>query len=460
MNRIDYKGEGFLTVLLAALIIGLVEGLARGEAPPLAQVPTWEATDSVPARGYLAYGTDSALHSEDHWAYVGPPPEPDTPASPLARFFLALERLHKGPGKVRIGYFGDSMIEGDLVTESLRNDLQERFGGAGVGFVPITSQTHRFRKSISHDFSSDWQDFSFLQPNPTDHDFGISGEFFLTRRPGSVGRTWVRYEGAEAYTRTGVFPQVKLYYGRREQGGSSPQAYVVVETATGLDTLALRGQGLVNELTISREQTDALKAAFSIPQDLPVFGCSFEADTGIYVDNFSARGNSGMNLIEIPAPTLREFQGHMDYDLIVLHYGLNVVSPGRRSFRTYEDGMKRVIDHFRTCMPQADILLISVSDKSTRIDGQMQTDPSVPLIVAAQRRVAEEKGVAFLDLYRGMGGHNAMVRWVANDLARKDYTHPNRKGADRIAGIVRSYLLDGYGEFIDARTGMRLSARR
>ncbi|MEZ4850537.1 MAG: hypothetical protein R3B93_18375 [Bacteroidia bacterium] len=51
-------------------------------------------------------------------------------------------------GKTRIAYFGDSMIEGDLITQSLRNDLQELLGGQGVGFVPITSQTYGFRKTI------------------------------------------------------------------------------------------------------------------------------------------------------------------------------------------------------------------------------------------------------------------------------------------------------------------------
>lgn len=460
MKRTDYKREGFLTILLAALAIGLIEGLAQGEAPPLGQVPGWEAADSLSAAAYAAYGADSALAGEESWTSLGVTPEPDTPASPLARFFLALEKLKAGKGKARIGYFGDSMIEGDLVTESLRNDLQERFGGAGVGFVPITSQTHRFRKSIAHDFSTDWQDFSFLQPNPTDHDFGISGEFFLTRRPGATGRTWVRYEGASVYSRTGSFPQVKLYYGRREATSAHHAAFVMVETADRQDTFYLHARDLVNEVLLSPQQTEVVKAAFSIPKDLPVYGCSFEADTGIYVDNFSARGNSGMNLIEIPAPTLRAFNAHMDYNLVVLHYGLNVVSPGRRSFRSYEQGMKRVIAHFRACMPEADILLVSVSDKSTRIDGQMQTDPSVPLIVAAQRRVAEETGVAFLDLYRGMGGHNAMVRWVANDLARKDYTHPNRKGAERISRIVRTYLLDQYEDFQNTRQRATLSAMR
>ena len=49
-----------------------------------------------------------------------------------------LERQQKQK-KTRIGYFGDSMIEGDLITQDFRSTLQDTFGGIGVGFMPVTS---------------------------------------------------------------------------------------------------------------------------------------------------------------------------------------------------------------------------------------------------------------------------------------------------------------------------------
>ena len=43
------------------------------------------------------------------------------------------EKLHQlkttKKGKIRIAYFGDSMIEGDLLTQTLRKLLQQEFGG-------------------------------------------------------------------------------------------------------------------------------------------------------------------------------------------------------------------------------------------------------------------------------------------------------------------------------------------
>ena len=53
---------------------------------------------------------------------------------------------------VRIAVFGDSFIEADIFTADLREMLQKRFGGCGVGFVTITSMTSGYRPTVRHSF--------------------------------------------------------------------------------------------------------------------------------------------------------------------------------------------------------------------------------------------------------------------------------------------------------------------
>ncbi len=75
----------------------------------------------------------------------------DTNRSTLNNFLEKLAELKSGKKrKIRIAYFGDSMIEGDLLTQTVRKLLQQQFGGSGVGFVPITSQVSKFRQSVVH----------------------------------------------------------------------------------------------------------------------------------------------------------------------------------------------------------------------------------------------------------------------------------------------------------------------
>ncbi|MEM6805884.1 MAG: hypothetical protein AAF696_31090 [Bacteroidota bacterium] len=368
--------------------------------------------------------------------------------TPLSRFLSRLDKVKEGQEQIRIGYFGDSMIEGDLITQSLRKDLQELFGGKGVGFVPISSKIPGFRKTVRHRIG-EWKAYNYFTPGPKGMPLGISGELFLADKP---SMSWVNYKATKAFPGTEIFEQVKLYYGGNNEQASDIDSYVIVGTDAGIDTFRLDGNAEISELMIAEQPTQEVSLNFHIPSNLPIFGLSLESQEGVVVDNFPSRSNSGTNLVKIPAEVLDKFDNYLDYDLIVLQFGLNVVSSKRKSYSSYEKGMAKVVEHFQQHMPNADILLVSVSDKSTKINGVLQTDPSVPLIVEAQRKVAEEKGIGFLNLYEEMGGRNSMIKWVKArpSLARSDYAHPNKRGAVRVSNIVKNFLLSNYDDYLTA----------
>ena len=81
----------------------------------------------------------------------------------------------------------------------------------------------------------------------------------------------------------------------------------------------------------------------------------------------------------------------------------------------------------------------------------MSTNPSVPLIVEAQKEAARKSKVAFFNLYEAMGGRNSMVEWVEElQYANKDYVHFNHKGAKNAANLIHEFLINEYEEFKQA----------
>ena len=90
--------------------------------------------------------------------------------------------------------------------------------------------------------------------------------------------------------------------------------------------------------------------------------------------------------------------------------------------------------------------MISVNDKSTKVNGEMATDIGVPILVETQRRIADSTHVCFWNLYEAMGGYNSMVRWADADtaLANKDYTHLNYRGASKVADMLFKELMKEY----------------
>ena len=434
--------------LLADILRKDPAAVAALDAPP----PNGPATPAAPLKA-LAAAADSAA-TADSVAAPANPVRARQPAVPnlggLDSFLAALRQTKATGSPTRIAYFGDSMIEGDLVTGDLRNSLQTEFGGTGVGFVPINSITADFRSTIHQAYSSDWYEYNLVSDKlPASCPLGISGHAFLPRElPKSANSgvvpdtSWVQFRASQQWAPLRRFAEAHLFYGPGDS-----QDEVLVTTNGHRVPHALPGTAAVNELVLKPGvPARVMRLAFATHAARPVYGVSFESPNGIVLDNFSFRGNSGMSLTRIPAAQLAAFGNVLDYRLIILHYGVNVAHASVKDYGFYERAMTRVVDRMQRAFPNASILIIGMSDKSSRIDGEFVTDPSVPRLVAAQQRLARRNHAAFWNLFEAMGGENSMVGWVENKpaLANHDYTHVNSRGARKIADLLYTYLMEQY----------------
>lgn len=352
---------------------------------------------------------------------------PDTTG--LIKFYDALCELDSVKKPVRIAFFGDSFIEGDIFTQPLRDTLQAVFGGRGVGFVPITSAVNGFRQSVSHTFNDGWATYSALESgNPVP--LGFSCYTFVPSGGASVS-----YSGVKASPRLAMFNKISLYYGNL----SSPSIVSINRNGKGAQPYTLQPGKGVMALNIKADSTRS--ASLSFGGGGQVYGVALEDTVGISVDNLSLRGNSGMALLNVSEEMLSKFDSLRDYKLIILQYGLNVAGEGVTKFTAYENNMVKVIERIKKSCPGASILLVSVSDRSTKKNGEYVTMQSIPLLVEAQRRIASKTGVAFWDMYNAMGGSGAMVKYADNNWANKDYTHMKFSGGRKLAGILAETIL-------------------
>lgn len=365
--------------------------------------------------------------------------------SALAHFFESLNKVRKQKHKARVAYFGDSMIEGDLITQDLRDCMQSTFGGNGVGFVPVTSIVAGFRKSIIHSFEG-WTTYNLLGNIPPNHLLGISGYSFVPDlmdpfdSATNTSNSWVKYVAVKK-RHLDKFPQTRMLYGKSEG-----ENYVMINGKR----YKLDGKKTVNELMIDNgNNCECVNAKFQCKTPVDIFGFSTESDSGAFVDNFSFRGNSGMPIIKVPKSVYSGTNECLKYDLVILEYGLNVVSEKTTDYSWYEKAMNNVIKHMKESFPNTSILLISVGDKGYNKDGVYQTNPGIPPLVEVQKRVAENNQLAFWNLYDAMGGSGSMVKWVEDDptYANKDYAHFNFKGAHKVGKLLFNKLMTEYSDY-------------
>jgi lysophospholipase L1-like esterase len=355
----------------------------------------------------------------------------------LSKFFRALKNAKYT--KVRIAHFGDSAIEGDLITAQIRDELQRKFGGMGAGFLGLTSQDINFRTTTKHRFSKSWDSGSIFEYNPQGLEVGINGEVYIPK-----SRSWVTYQTTGRPSTLRNFNTVRLFFSKANNasvrysfdGGSKKSARL--KSGNGVKELKLQSN---NNSKSVRLEIPANSGHF--------YGVSLEKGNGVYVDNLPLRGNSGVALNKISSEKLKDFNQLMNYKLIILHFGLNVVSSGRRNYDWYEREMIDVVNHLKTAFPDAGILIVGVGDKSVKRGSKFVTDPGVTKLVSAQKDIAEKTGVAFWNLFEAMGGLHSMNEWVkANPpLAFKDYTHFNLQGAEKVAELLNKALMDSYNKY-------------
>ncbi len=360
----------------------------------------------------------------------------------LIPYYEALSKLEQNKsGKIRIAYFGDSMNDGDMIVQDFRSMMQDKFGGEGVGFVSITSESSHSRGTILHDYSQNWASLTYLKTKKPRRSFGISGGVFFAND--TVNSAFVKFKSSNQRHLTWL-NNPTIFYGRSDNKSGN------ISFVNGKDTIykSLAPDSVLNTTLIGSDYK-SLKINFNQVKDIPFYGLNFDDGKGVHVDNFSSRGNSGLPLGTLNIDLIKAFHAKFNYNLIVLQFGTNVLNYGTLNYSWYEKKMNKVIQHLRLCFPEVPILIISTADKATKYDLEMKTDSAVVPLAQAQKRYAVQSESGFVNLYQLMGGDGSMIKWVEEKPAKagKDYTHFNMKGSKEVAKLIFNEIDKGYQEY-------------
>ena len=342
----------------------------------------------------------------------------------MMRFNRALTRGAAGR-PVRIAVLGDSFIEGDIITADLREQLQNLCGGRGVGFVPFASPLAKFRGTVLHSFSN-WDIYNIRDraqiPAAIKDRFFVSG-FVCIPQEGAT----TRLQGVTFRKHINQAGTARLVFTNRNNTrlnvviNDSVSRLFAPEPSEHVQQIVINAP--VHSISVTLNRTDGFTG----------YGIVLEDAGGVSVDNYSIRGNSGMALFETNSFVNQQIGQMLGYDLIVLQYGLNVMSPDVLKYDSYSKTFTRIIRYVQQCFPGASILVMGVGDRSTLRDGQFVTMPAVKGMIDAQRKAAEAAGVAFWNTFDAMGGENSMVNFVQKKWAAQDHTHIRYPGGKYIA---------------------------
>jgi|GEM_PF-348162 len=351
----------------------------------------------------------------------------------LGAIMRKLSTLKEGKkGKVRIAWLGDSFIEGDQLTKTVRRQLQQYFGGTGVGFVPVTSVTNDgFRTTLSQNWTGEWKEENFKDKTP-------SGPLYLS------GRLYHTTNG-------------NLHIKDLTPGKDSTQRLEKSLICGQAGTFSITVNGQVRQYTapnklnrIVLDSSTSHSIDITVQNDkLPVYGISIEPQSGVVVDNFSFRGISGEELGKLDTSFVKAIQEQNKYDLVVLEYGVNVLyRPDNTDFAWHKRSMMKVLARLHAAMPNTEFLIISTSDRGFRYADGPRSAVGIYNLVKTQAEMAYENNMAFFNMFTSMGGAGTIVRWADSTpvMAGHDYVHPNGRGAEILGSMFYDAFVNDYNK--------------
>lgn len=318
--------------------------------------------------------------------------------------------------RVRVVHYGDSQIEEDRMSSQIREVLQERFGGTGVGLMPL-AQTIPSRsvkqtllmngKIISPQILYRNIVYGPKRMQREDGLYGVMGQVAFMNDSIVAGSEQLTaictpIDKRPRYTQVKLFADTSINY---EQIG---------------DTLHLQGKGAV-------------------------YGISQESATGVIVDNIPMRGCLGLVFNKIDSTQLTHFYRNENVTLIIMQFGGNAIPFNEKptTIQSIVHGLRQQVRYIQSCAPHASILFIGPSDMLTTIDGVEQSYPMVSYMDRLLNKMAQEEHIAYFSLFQWMGGNGSMARWKEIGLAGSDGIHFMRSGARKAGNAVAEWMLEG-----------------
>ena len=377
------------------------------------------------------------------------------------RLFLHLELAKIDSNTVHIVHYGDSQLEEDRISATIREDLQAEFGGGGPGMLPavlnIPSQTTSvwnngdLTRFIMFGTEEDRADHNRYGPLAQVSKLEGSAVIGIKKREDKDGK----------FAHVGGYGIIKVLASKR---GSlkvrlAYEKTIVENEGTEKEK---RKKKFVDAAAPTDEKFNKLRVfTWKLPDttsnakvylsgNAEIYAISVDGPYGVAVDNVAMRGSSGTVFSRMDKELLAESFKAMNARLIIMEYGGNLVPGLNKNNLDYNRKLiTKQIQTVQNANPDADILFIGPADMAKQMDGKIKSYPGLELTRQMLREIALENGLAYWDMYRVMGGEGSMRKWVKQSppLAGADYIHFSRRGAAYMGELFCNALRMHYDYF-------------
>jgi hypothetical protein len=364
----------------------------------------------------------------------------------LASFYAKLHDLENGKrSRVNVVHIGDSHIQADAMSGTVRQLLQKDFGNAGRGFVFPYRVAHSNEPTSYKSFSNvKWESKRNVfpdQPLP----IGLGGFTIETRDSGATLSLLVKDQGKLNYG----FTRFTLFH----EKGTGNFNYAVC------DDFNCR-VGKIDSRNISTSKYASVQE-FETPMHQLMISCTGDGDSagcsriyGMLLEN----GKPGLlyDMIGVNGAEFRHynqslhFQEQLSYlqpDLVIVSMGTNEAFGAHFNAEEFSRNIDTLVSGIRIRNPGAEILLTTPGDSFRKSRKGRVKNPDMKLARDAVITYAESHGCAWWDLYEIMGGYGSMAKWFAAHISAKDRVHFSGTGYVMQGGMLYEAISKSFEKY-------------
>jgi len=368
--------------------------------------------------------------------------------STLHFFYKKLYELQETKkGRVDIIHIGDSHIQADLFSGTIRQKLQLNFGNAGRGLI-FPYHVAKSNEPTSYKTSSNtvWdskRNVFYEKPLP----IGISGFTIETTDSLAELNLTVKDQPGLGYS----FTKFTLF---QEKGLSNYDITICDEincekgifkscdTSINSFVSELKFDKPISQIILRNKDTDTLNQ-----KTTRIYGMLLENDSsGVLYNMIGVNGAEYKHYVK--SQYFMKQLSYLNADLVIVSMGTNEAFSTGFDKASFYRNIDTLITNIKLASPNASILLTTPGDSYRRSRKGRVKNPDVLQARVTIINYCLQHNLPYWDLYEIMGGYGSMSKWFSAKLSAKDRVHFNGRGYQIQGDLFYQALMNGYEKYI------------
>ncbi len=362
--------------------------------------------------------------------------------SALNGFYKKLDELQKDErDKVVVVHIGDSHIQADYFSGTMRELLQRKFGNAGRGLVfpyraAKTNEPRNFTSATNVTWEAKRNVFPKL-PLP----IGVSGITIRT----FDSSAYLNFFMQDADSLNYAFNKIKVFHYK------APDAFDMSVTDENQTNLAFINSRITTpdffttEISL-RDTTHSVQLRMiktdSTQKQAMIYGVELEnSQKGLLYDMIGVNG--AMYAHYDSSVYFVDQLISLHPDLIIISLGTNEAYTKYFTEQEFEENMDNLVSKIRTAIPDANFLLTTPPDGYRY---HKYKNASVAQAVTVMKNYSVTHDAAFWDFYHLMGGFGSIYKWYSKGMAQHDLLHLTKTGYELQGHLLFNALIESYNK--------------